>query len=85
MIILNNVYSIKCIYYYLLHYSMTKSIIAVFVITLILFSSTLMTQKIYGTEEDLPFPKQWGGTGSEKAIPDWVKTTMGFYLKVPNF
>lgn len=55
--------------------------IAVFAITLILLTTTLTAQEGYGTEEDLPFPKEWGGTGSEKAIPDWVKTTMGFYLK----
>ena len=58
---------------------MTKSKIAVFTISLILLTTTLMAQEVYGTEEDLPFPIQHGGTGSEKAIPDWVDQNFRWY------
>ena len=41
--------------------------ITVFAFTLILFTTTLASQEVDG-EEDIPFPVQSGGTGSEKAI-----------------
>ena len=52
--------------------------ITVFVFTLILFTTTLASQEVNG-EEDLPFPVQSGGTGSEKAIPDWVDQNFRWY------
>jgi len=56
---------------------MTKTIIAVFTITSILLFSTMMVQEV-SSEEDIPFPVQWGGTG--QAIPDWVTTQFEWYI-----
>ena len=58
---------------------MTKSKIAVFAFSLILLTTTLTAHEVYGTEEDLPFPIQQGGTGSEKSIPDWVDQNFRWY------
>ena len=52
--------------------------ITVFAFTLILFTTTLASQEVDG-EEDIPFPVQSGGTGSEKAIPDWVDQNFRWY------
>lgn len=59
---------------------MTKSNIAIFSITSILLFATMMAQEVYGTEEDIPFPVQSGGTGSAQAIPDWVKNQFSWYV-----
>ena len=52
--------------------------ITVFTITLILFTTTLAVQEVYG-EEDLPLSIPFGGTGSEKSIPDWVDQNFRWY------
>ena len=57
---------------------MTKSTIAIFTITLILLATTFTAQAVYG--EDFPISIQSGGTGSEKSIPDWVKSQFEWYL-----
>ncbi len=57
---------------------MINSKIAIFVITLILFSATMMIQDVYAGEQqeriaaDTPLPN---------AIPDWVKTQFEWYVK----
>lgn len=56
---------------------MTKTIIAIFAITSILLFTTMMVQEV-SSEEDIPFPTSWGGTGS--AIPDWVTTQFEWYI-----
>lgn len=58
---------------------MTKQMIAIFAIFSILLTTTLTTKMVYA-EEDLPLPKQWGGTGSAQSIPDWVKNQFEWYL-----
>ena len=57
---------------------MTKSTIAIFAVFSIL-ATALTVQEGYATEEDLPFPQQWGGTGATKAIPDWVDQNFKWY------
>jgi len=37
----------------------------------------MMVQEV-SSEEDIPFPVQWGGTG--QAIPDWVTTQFEWYI-----
>lgn len=57
---------------------MKKSIITVFAITSILFSITIMNQEVYGPD-DKPEKLTLGGTGYDKAIPDWVDQNFRWY------
>ena len=58
---------------------MTRSLIAIFSVTLILLSTTMMNQEVYG-DGDQPETLTWS-LGAQKAIPDWVKNQFDWYLK----
>lgn len=61
-----------------------RIVFTIFAIFSILLTTTLTAQEGYAVEEDIPFPNQWGGTGSTEAesetVPTWIKTTMQFWV-----
>ena len=59
---------------------MTKTKIAIFAITTILLSAAMMTQEVYAPDEE-PQKLTIGGTGYDKAIPDWVDQNFRWYAQ----
>ncbi len=55
--------------------------IAIFAITSILLTATMMVQEVYAPPPQTPEKINIGPVTSGQVIPDWVRTTMGYYLE----